>query len=270
MVKTLSGKLKLLTSRKYLLSVFLLTKLSLENQYRNSYLGVIWLLLQPAFYITVLSIAFTYILRFDMDDGPYSLYLMSGLLSWTLLLSSWAGSAVSLTGRENVFKRCVLPKSMFVIADVLVQTYTFFISFIAIQLVVGIFIAGYIHTTVLFLPLVMIPLIITCFAGGIAISYLAAYLRDVGQLVTMLFNGLFWLTPLVYPFKLVAHVDILGVNPFELNPFFILIRPIQNVVYFGVLPTTTDMINATAVTLVIAVASYFIHHNLRKDVIYYL
>lgn len=258
-------EIRILLSKNYIASVMMIARLSLRNQYKTSYLGMAWSLIQPALYITVMSIVFSTIMKFPLDHYP--LYLMAGMLPWNLITSSLISGSNSLIIRDGILKRCMLPKTMFPVADTLVQIYTFFLSFIAMQLVMGIFIVGHINLTVLLLPLVMIPMIIFCFAGAIMLSYIAAYLRDISHLLIVLFNALFWTVPVVYPFSIIPE-NIRAY--FELNPLYMMISPVQKVIYFGVVPSLNEIILASTVALVVVIMAFVAYRSLRKNVIYYL
>src|SRR5262245_55960896 len=78
-------------NRRFISSSLLLARTSLKRQYRESFIGIGWSLLQPAINILVLSFVFAHIMRAPMKD--YALYVMSGLLPWGLLVGSFTSGA---------------------------------------------------------------------------------------------------------------------------------------------------------------------------------
>src|SRR5579885_3558296 len=147
-------------SPRYLQAVWYLTQLALKRQYRESFLGILWSLIQPSIHIVVLSFVFSYMMRAPVKD--YSLYVMGGILPWTLLVTSFNGGANSLVGRSNLIRGgCVLPKTMFIVSDVLVCVYVFFLSFITMYLIIGTFFA-HLTLSLLLWPVGAMPLPMTC------------------------------------------------------------------------------------------------------------
>lgn len=55
-----------------------------KTKYRRSVLGVLWTLLNPLLMMVVLSVVFSRIFRFEVDNYP--LYLLSGQVVFTFFL----------------------------------------------------------------------------------------------------------------------------------------------------------------------------------------
>lgn len=265
LTKKLVEDLLFLLDIKYIRSTAILTRIALKKQYRESFLGLLWTLIQPTIQITVLCFVFSFLMKVPVSD--YSKYVMGGMLPWTLLTASLVGGANSLIAKAGLIKGgTVLPRTMFVFSDILVQVYIFFISFVAIYLVIGTFFAD-ISISILWWPVVVIPLIGTCIFAGTAFAYLAPYVRDIGYLIVVLMNVLFWTIPIAYPASMVSpdrHIY------FEINPFYILIKPVQYLVHSGSFPGLMDMVRAFIVMILSAFAAWIIHRKMRQEVVYYL
>lgn len=259
------GIFKIFLKPTYYRSILMLSKVSLQSQYRNSFLGMLWSVIAPAIMITVMALAFSMIMRLNVQD--YALYLMSGMLAWNMMFSIVTTGGTSLQSRGDVLKRSVLPKTMFPFSDAIVHIYLFFISFIAMQTVVGVFVTGFVHWTVVLLPLAMAPLVAAAVFASLAMAYLTPYLRDVGHLVTVILNAFYWATPIIYQIEMIPEDKKIF---FELNPFYILIRPIQDVVYYGRIPGVYEMGTAICIALLVMLASAVICSKLRRNIIYYL
>src|SRR4051812_13265188 len=59
-----------------------LVRKELKVKYKNSILGFVWTLLNPALYLVVFSIVFKLILQSGIDY--FAVFLLSGLLAWNL------------------------------------------------------------------------------------------------------------------------------------------------------------------------------------------
>lgn len=263
--RSIARDLRYLFDYQYIASIVFLTGVSLKREYRESFLGILWTLVQPAMHITILSVVFSKIMRFPLEN--YALYLMCGLLPWTLLTNSFTGGAQSLIARAGLLKGgCVLPKSMFIFSDVFNKVYVFLVSFVTMYLIVGIFFAE-IHPSALWFPIVALPTILTCIFASVAFAYLAPYVKDLSHVLTIVMTALFWTVPIVYPITAVPEDKMIF---FEINPFYILIRPIQELVHNQAFPSMGDLLLAFMVSFLAAIVSWVVYKLLRKRVVYYL
>jgi len=263
-LKHIGREFRLISSSNYLSSAWFIATLSVRRQYRESFLGILWSLLQPAIQITVLAAVFSTILRFNMKDHVF--YLMSGMLPWAFILATFTGGANCLITRVPILKRCVLPKTMLILSEVLVALYNFSISFLVMYLLLATFF-GKLSLWVLLMPLIALPLILTGLSGAVVLAYTAPYFRDVSHLITVIMGVLFWTVPVVYPLEVVPEY---ARHYFEYNPLYMIIRPIQLLIYEGALPPMELMLHACGVASVALLAAFVVQRTLRRNVIYYI
>jgi lipopolysaccharide transport system permease protein len=60
-----------------------LTRVELKLRYRNSALGFLWTVLNPLFYLLILAVVFSKIVRFEIPHYP--IFLFAGLTSWLMI-----------------------------------------------------------------------------------------------------------------------------------------------------------------------------------------
>src|SRR5271154_1854618 len=109
-----AGRLSVL--RHNLLRIWFLASTALYKRYCGSGLGLGWSLINPAAQIAILTFAFGYILRVPIKG--YIVYLASGLLPWNFLVTSLISSTGSLTGRVDELNATIVPRIVYVLADV--------------------------------------------------------------------------------------------------------------------------------------------------------
>lgn len=250
-------------SRQYLASVAIIAKNAMRDQYKNSFMGVTWSFLQPAAYVIVLAVVFSTIMRFPTKD--YIVYIMSGMVPWQFMLAAITRGASSIVTRRAVFHHSLLPKSMFIIADVLVQVYIFLIT-MAFAYVISLFFVGF-HWQVLLLPLMAVPLIIFCLAGAWMFAYMSAYVWDIPPFLNIAFMVAFWTIPIAYPIEVVPEEKKIW---FAYNPLYLLIHPIQQLMCKAQLPTIEGYGVALGVAGLTTLVAYFFFRKLHRNVIYYI
>lgn len=255
----------ILFNKYYWQTAVMIAKNGLARMYRNSFLGILWTLFQPLTMVIVYASIMPLIMRSPASN--YTLYIIVSLPVWGFFASSIVGASQSILSNGETLKRCVVSSSVFPVADVLRNVYTFFVSFFTIYVVGLMFGIAHFSATVFLVPLYFIPILIIIGACAIAIAFIAPYIRDIGDLASISMTMLFWLTPIVYQIDMLpSKVQAL----MRFNPFFIMIHPIQMLAYDNKLPGINDVINLLALTLISILLGFAIFRVCRKNYVYYL
>jgi ABC-2 type transport system permease protein len=209
-----------------------LARKELRAKYKSSALGMAWSMLSPLLYLAVFYVVFTYFIPQRAPNFP--VYLLSGLLPWTLFSSGLAGTTTSVVGNANLVAKVAFPLENLPLASIRAQTVNFFFQFGV--LVAFMLVFGYPLTQrgLLLLPLTLMVLLGFVAALGFAVAAWNVRYRDTGHLVELVVLAWFWLTPIVYPTSFVA--DRLGPTGFSiylLNPMAIIVLGFQRALYGG-------------------------------------
>ncbi len=248
----------------YWQTAILIAKNGLGRQYRNSFLGMLWTLLQPVAMITVYSLMMPKITNFKIPDYP--LYVVVSLPLWTYFSGTFVYTSVSITYNAETLKRCMVSSTLFPVADVLRLTYMYFVSFLTMYILAVLLFAPF-HPTILLMPLYFLPVLMIMGSAGIALAFLSPYLRDITEMVTLSMNMLYWLTPVIYPFSALPPTAQAWM---KWNPFFIMMHPIQMLAYEGVLPGIDDMLRLLGLTVIAISVGFAIFKACRRNYVYYL
>jgi ABC-2 type transport system permease protein len=179
-----------------------LVRKELKVRYKNSALGFLWSMLNPLMYLVVFYVVFQVIL--DADIPYFPVYLLSGLLAWNLFSASLAGATGSITGNASLVNKVWFPRAILPLASIGANSVHFFLqglvlvaSLIAFRFDVD---WGYVW---LVLPAMVALLLLT---ASLAIFLAAAnvYARDTQHLLELALLAWIWLTPIIYPWNLVA------------------------------------------------------------------
>jgi len=193
-----------------------LARKELRVKYKSSALGVAWSMLNPALYLVVFYVVFTFFLPSGVEDFP--VYLLSGLLPWTLFTTGLQGATVSVVGGSNLVPKVAFPHEMLPLAAIRAQSVNFL--FQVVVLVAFLLIFGYplFHRGNLLLPLALAVLLVFTTALGLATAALNVRYRDTGHLVDLALLAWFWSTPIVYPASLVQDNLQGAFSLYLLNP----------------------------------------------------
>lgn len=98
--------MKYFFSKKYWLSVALLTQASISRQNKDSFLGSLWGLVQPFVHIMIISYFFGLVLKLPRE--AMIMNLVGGLPLWTFIVSSLNISSNSLINRSGIIKKVII------------------------------------------------------------------------------------------------------------------------------------------------------------------
>lgn len=250
----------------YWQTAILIARNGLARQYRNSFLGKFWTMLQPftmaMVYITIMPL----IMKLSSASN-YPLYILVSLPLWGFFSGILIASSQSILANGETLKRCMISSTVFPIADVLRGTYMLCLSFFTMYASALLF--GYTTLTwhLLLLPVFFLPVLITMISVCVAVAFIAPYVRDVGELVVMGMTITFWLTPVIYtPSSLPAY----AMNYMQWNPFYIMMHPLQMLAYDHALPDIADIVRLLGLMCIAIVVGFSIFKVCRRNYVYYL
>jgi len=172
----------------------------LKVRYKQTVLGVVWVVIQPLFMMFVFTFLFSTVAHLDTDPVPYALFVFVGLLAWNLFAKGLSEGSTSLATNQQLITRVYFPRLILPSAVVISGLLDFAIGFLPLA---GIMIYyGYpLELSPAFLVLPLLVALIVVAALGIAfwLSAIDARYRDVRYTLTFLTSLWLFATPVVYP-----------------------------------------------------------------------
>lgn len=251
--------------RYYWQTAVLIAKNGLARLYRNSFLGILWMLFQPLTMVLVYSIIMPMIIKSPSTN--YTLYILVSLPIWTFFSGSIIGASNSILANGETLKRCIVSSSVFPIADILRTTYTLLISFTTMYVMALLLGLAHFSFMLLLIPVYFIPVFIIISSMSTAIAFIAPYIRDVGEFASMSMTVMFWMTPIIYQISMLPPKAQMLMR---FNPFFIMINPIQMLAYSHLLPGINETLSLLVLTIISVIIGFAIFRLCRRNYVYYL
>ena len=209
----------------------LLIKRDFITKYRKSFLGVLWSLLNPLLLMLVMTLVFSYLFRFEIENFP--VYLLSGQTIFNFFKESTTLAMSSVIMNESVIKKIYMPKYMYPLSKVVSSIVNLAFSLIAVLIVI-LFTGAPFYWTMLLIPLPIIYIFMFSLGVSMLVSSLAVFFRDLTYLYEIFITLLMYLSAIFWP------VDILkgGIleNVIGLNPMYQFIVYFRQLVYWGTVP----------------------------------
>jgi lipopolysaccharide transport system permease protein len=243
-----------------------LVKMDLRTRYRGSVLGLGWSLLQPVAMTAILCVAFHRI--FEADVVSFAPFLLAGLACWSFIVGSVLGGCGCFHQAEAYIRQYPAPLVIYPLRTVLGLGFHFLL---ALGIVIGFRWAthGFGNVPAL-LTLAPGMVLLMVFAWSLAVlgGLANVHFPDTRHLAEVAFQGLFYLTPIIYPAELLRQKQLAWV--FAYNPLVSFLQLVRAPVLDGEVPSLVTFLSATATTTVALIAACYALRRLERRFIYYL
>lgn len=226
----------------------LLVLRDLKVRYKRSVLGMVWTLLNPLLQMVVYTLVFSTILRIGVPDYP--LFVLCGLLPWSLLAVGTTGASTALVGNQSLIRKVAVPQAVYPLAVVGSKLADALLSIPALALLA--LATGRPPGA----SWAWLPLALACaaaFTAGLALllSSATVFFRDLRHLVELLFQVWFYVTPVFYPASFLEQLPVPALRAvLAANPAAPIVRLFQESVYEGRSPGASTVAFAVLAALV--------------------
>jgi lipopolysaccharide transport system permease protein len=194
--------------------IYFLSWREIKVRYKQTAIGVAWAVLQPLAMMLIFTIFFGRLAKIPSDGVPYPLFAYVALLPWQLFSRTMTESTNSLVADQRLITRVYFPRIIVPISTTIAAVVDFMISAVLL-LGLMLFYGVVPSTTVIWLPVFLLLMIITALGVGFWLSALNVEYRDVAYTIPFINQFWFFLTPVVYPSSLVPErwQTLYGFNP---------------------------------------------------------
>ena len=188
-----------------------------KSRYLQNYLGILWAFVLPV--ATILIFWFVFQVGFKaapIQDTPFIIWLIAGMIPWFFLSESLQSATNSVLDNTFLVKKIVFRVELLPVVKI---SSALIIHCFFIAVMIGIFLAyGYqpswywLQIAYYLLASIMLLLGLVWITSSVVIFF-----RDLGQIVSMLVQFFFWLTPIFWMISMVPEPYRFW---FELNPVY--------------------------------------------------
>jgi len=233
-------------------------KTEFRSRFARSKLGGLWMVLHPLalvlIYALILSQIMTAKLPSVASQYAYPIYILAGMVGWTLFSEIMSRSVTVFIDNGNLLKKMAFPK----LALPLIVVGGSFVNFIMLFVVMFVVFAllGHLpYHSLHWMPLLVLLTIGLAVGIGLFFGVLNVFMRDVGQVLTVILQFWFWLTPIVYMPSIIPE-KYHGL--LMLNPMTGVVLGYQNVLLYDKAPDLTVLVYPSVVMLVFLLLALFV------------
>lgn len=227
------------------------------GRYRGSIVGIAWSFFNPVFMLLIYTTVFAGVFkaRWGLTNETWSdfaIVLFVGIIMHGLFAECINRAPTLILSNANYVKRVVFPLE--VLPWVALGSAVFhMLASVVVLVLAQLILRQQLPWTIVFFPVVLVPLILATMGFAWLLTALGVYIRDIGQLTGIFTTVLMFLSPVFYPVSaLPAHL-----RPWmRLNPLTYIIEEGRATLVFGHLPDAGDWVIATGAGLLIAWAGF--------------
>jgi lipopolysaccharide transport system permease protein len=193
----------------------------------------------------------------------YALYLMAGMLAWSLFAEIINRCLTLFIENGNLMKKMRFPRitlPFIVLGSALLNNTLLLLSILGVFIFLG-------HWPT-WQMLWAVPLTITVAALaiglGLILGVMNVFIRDIGQVTPIALQILFWFTPIVYPITIIPD-ELKSLIAF--NPMFPIVSAYHDVFVYNVAPEIPQVTTILGVTLLLLVFSLYLFRRAAPEMV---
>lgn len=244
---------------------YALVKREVVGRYRGSFMGLIWSFLNPLFMLAVYTFVFSVVFKARWGGGSdlkteFALILFAGLMVFNIFSECVNRAPGLILANVNYVKKVVFPLEILPWVGLGVALFHGLIS-LAVWLVAYLVLFGMPHATVLYLPLIILPLVLFIMGVSWFLASLGVYMRDVSQFISVIMTVLMFLSPIFYSAETLpaTYRSFLYMNP--LTPA---IEQTRAVLYWGQGPDLGLLLVCLLASVFVALFGFIWFQKTRK------
>ena len=238
-------------------------------KYRGSVLGYLWSLVNPLVkFVVILYIFGPYVSPYIPQ---YPLYLFLGIIIWDHFANTTTACMSMLSEKSQIIRHLPFPKILLILSVV-------WTNFLVLETLVLIFLifawirGASVSLNSLYLIIITIHMTFLALGVGMLLSSYALRYRDLPHLWAVMVQLLFWLTPVMYPYRAEgaaltrlaslthgfgSHTPMTLIRLFiEIQPLAIVINDARRATLYAVnqMPTVSHIIGISLICTVVFLA----------------
>ena len=255
----------LLAIWRYRHFIFSSIKTEFKTRFARSKLGGFWMVLHPLALVLIYALILSHIMTAKLpqvaSQYAYPIYILSGMVGWTLFSEILGRLLTVFIDNANMIKKISFPKLTLPIITIGSSFINFMMLFLMMFVVFGFL--GHLpyHALAWLFPLLLLTIAL---ATGIGIFFgvLNVFIRDIGQVMNIVLQFWFWLTPIVYMSSIIPqkyHWLLM------LNPMTGITMGYQNILLYDKAPNLHILLYPSFVALVFLILALVIFKKASEE-----
>lgn len=194
--------------------VLILIMRDVKLRYKQTALGVIWVILQPLVASLIFAVIFGRFAGLPSDNVPYLLFVFAGLLPWNFFAGALQRAGNSLVGDSRLISKVYFPRMVIPIASSAAVLVDFAVASV-VMLALLVLNQWTFTLNIVILPVLLLILLLISVGVSLFISALNVYYRDFTYALPFVVQVWMYASPVVYSGNLIPELakPFYAINP---------------------------------------------------------
>lgn len=170
----------------------------IKVRYKQTILGVTWVIVQPLFMVGAFSLIFGRIARMPTDGLPYTVFYIAAIVPWNIFAHALQQAALSMEANAHLISKVYFPRVV-VPGGIVCGSFVDFSIGFCLMNALAVYLGCWDWRILPLAPLLLLIQGLTAFGIGLALAILNAQYRDVKHAIGFLVQVFMLLTPVIYP-----------------------------------------------------------------------
>jgi ABC-type polysaccharide/polyol phosphate export permease len=241
-----------------------LVQRDIRTRYKRSVLGVAWTMLNPLLMMTVLTLVFSHLFRFELRDYP--VYLLSAQILWVFIAQATTAAMSQLLWGGALLTKIYVPRTVFAFAAVGTGLVNLVFSIVPL-LLIAIAIHAPLGPSLLLLPIPIVLAAAFALGVGLLLSTIAVAFPDIVEMYQVFLTAWYFCTPIMYPKSIIPENYQWLLN---LNPAYHLVEAFRAPVYAASSAGPATLATAAIVSVMALVIGWIVFTGRADEIPYKL
>lgn len=195
-MKSILGQLAVINRYQY--TIFIMALQEIRTKYAGSVLGGVWNIIHPVVLVFIYWVVFSVGFKVPPPNNvPFLSWFFCAFVAWVGFSEALANGSSSLIRNRNLIKKVVFPAQLLPLISIVANLFNsaiLILLLIIVMLLQGVELSVYIFQVIYY----MVASAILCLGISWFFSAASVLLRDMGQILSVILQTLFWATPIFY------------------------------------------------------------------------
>ncbi|MBU1341590.1 MAG: ABC transporter permease [Proteobacteria bacterium] len=236
------------------------------GRYKGSIIGIMWSFFNPLLLLVLYTFVFSVVFKARWGVGPpeskfqFAIFLFVGMIIYSLFAETLSVAPRLILSNISYVKKVVFPLEILPVVSIGAALFHALISLLVL-VVALVLMNGYLSWTIIFLPLVILPLVVLTVGVAWGLASIGVFLRDVSQTIGLVMTAMLFASPVFYPITAIPEY----IRPWlMLNPLTFIIVQARAVLILGMIPDWIGLAIYSGVSVSIAWLGYVWFQKTRK------
>jgi len=240
-------------------------KTEFKSRFIRSKLGGLWIVIHPLAQVLIYALILSQIMTAKLPEVStqyaYPIYILSGVVIWTLFAEVLGKSLKVFIANGNLIKKMAFPKLSLPLITIGGALINFTVLIVVMFIVFG-FLKHVPYHALFWLPLLILLTLALAIGIGIFLGTLNVFIRDIGQIMDVVLQFWFWLTPVIYMISIVPEKYH---SLFMLNPMTGIVMGFQNILLYDKAPDLNLLVYPTIFAIISLILAMIVFYKARED-----